>query len=75
MRNMDKGLYQTTVPGEELINMLDSKNINEGGYVESKKIVYFSRDIDLARVISDNFGVDVCCEYFLRARAMPMPDI
>ncbi|KAL8881225.1 MAG: hypothetical protein Q9198_001530 [Flavoplaca austrocitrina] len=63
MRNLDKGLYQTTVVGEELINLFGAGNINKDQpAVKNKTTVSFSGDIDLASVIRDNFGVDICCK-------------
>ncbi|KAL8882293.1 MAG: hypothetical protein Q9192_007608, partial [Flavoplaca navasiana] len=63
MRNLDKGLYQTTVVGEELINLFGAGNINAGQpAVKNRTTVNFSGDIDLANVIRDNFGVDICCK-------------
>ncbi|KAL8851248.1 MAG: hypothetical protein Q9198_011079 [Flavoplaca austrocitrina] len=65
MRNLDKGLYQTTMVGEELINLFDAGNINKDQpAAKNKTTVTFSRDIDLAGVIRDNFGVDICCKFF-----------
>lgn len=76
MRNVDKGLYQTTVVGEELINIAGAENINKWQpAVANRTSVGFSRDIDLAAVIRDNFGVDVNCKYPLRPRAIPIPHI
>ncbi|MCJ1227484.1 hypothetical protein MMC12_004140 [Toensbergia leucococca] len=63
MRNMDKGLYQTTVKGEELINLWGAENINKGrvkyGAPSNSTTIEFSRLIDLATVLLDNFGVDI----------------
>ena len=66
MRNLDKGLYQTTVVGEELINLFGVGNINTGQpAIKNRTTVKFSGDIDLASVIRDNFGVDICCKLSL----------
>ncbi|KAL8782465.1 MAG: hypothetical protein Q9213_005359 [Squamulea squamosa] len=61
MRNLDMGLYQTKVPGVELINLFGAGNVNPGkAAIANRTNVAFSRDIDLANVIRDNFGVDIC---------------
>ncbi|KAL8922318.1 MAG: hypothetical protein Q9208_005288 [Pyrenodesmia sp. 3 TL-2023] len=61
MRSLDQGLYQTAVVGEELINLFGAENINDKApAVANRTYVDFHREIDLAAVISDNFGVDIC---------------
>ncbi|KAL8691175.1 MAG: hypothetical protein Q9224_004235 [Gallowayella concinna] len=61
MRNLDQGLYQSTEPGEELINLFEAENINpDREAIPNSSRVDFNRGIDLASVIRDNFGVDIC---------------
>ncbi|KAL8926621.1 MAG: hypothetical protein Q9172_001696 [Xanthocarpia lactea] len=59
MRNLGKGRYQTTVVGEEFIILVGGGNIKHGqSAVKNSSKVAFTRSIDLANVIWDNFGVD-----------------
>lgn len=56
MRNNDMGLYKTTTLGDELITLWDSETLPPAHNLVTRRFV---REIDLARVIIDNFGVDV----------------
>ncbi|KAL8992389.1 MAG: hypothetical protein Q9169_007139 [Polycauliona sp. 2 TL-2023] len=61
MRNLEKGLYQTAEAGNEVIILWGAGNINSAkAAIPKSSKVSFDGAIDLAKVISDNFGVDVC---------------
>lgn len=62
MRSLDKGLYKTTVMGDELINLFGAENVNAGqAAVKNRTEVSFSGDIDLANVIRDSLRMGICC--------------
>ena len=59
LRNREKGLYQAKETGDELFNLLDTHQFGCGTPPANSSTTYFQREIDLAKVISDNFGVNV----------------
>ena len=59
LRNRERGLYVAKEAGDELINLYGAGNFGLGTPPENTVTLPFHRDINLARVISDNFGVDV----------------
>ena len=57
LRNIEKGLYVARNDGEELINLMGAGAIT--GTTTNTTHINFYREIDLAHVIADNFGVDI----------------
>ena len=60
LRNLEKGLYMAKKAGDELINLIGAGSFGTGTPPENTTTIGFQRDIDLVKVISDNFGVDIC---------------
>ncbi|KAL9098422.1 MAG: hypothetical protein Q9163_005913 [Psora crenata] len=59
LRNMEKGLYMAKKVGDELVNLVGAGSFGTGTPPENTITLGFHREIDLAQVISDNFGVDI----------------
>ncbi|KAL8854951.1 MAG: hypothetical protein Q9221_000147 [Calogaya cf. arnoldii] len=58
MRAPEKGLYKTATAGEEFITLLDCNQISLSPSM-TRLDRHLIRSIDLASIISDNFGVDL----------------
>lgn len=59
LRSREKGLYQAAKVGDELINYYGASQFGRGEPPEKTSHKPFYREIDLLKVINDNFGVDV----------------